>query len=183
MKKSTRICTLLLIVVLVLSSLLMTACGKNQFKQLKKDIDKVGTVKDDYHNYSYKSGSMDLSIHYFDKYPDSIGLSVSSYDSSSSLGLVSFYMYIDNKCSGEYNVYFSISGTKSEMKATLYAKDSTRKSVLMLDRKYENVSATLRTSFDNLVESYAKVCLSGFSMFLSTYSDLTPADFGFESMK
>lgn len=182
MKKSTKICTLLLIVVLVLSSLLMTACDKKQFKQLKEDIDKVGTVKDDYHNYSYELGDMTLSIHYFDKYPDSIGLSVSSYDSSSSLRSVSLYMYIDNKCSGEYNVHFSISGTKSEMRGTLYAKECTGKSVFIYDRKYENVSATLRTSFDNLAESYAKVCLSGFSMFLSTYSDLTPADFGFENL-
>ena len=181
MKKSTKICTLLLIVVLVLSSLLMTACDKKQYKQLKEDIDKVGTVRDDQHKYEYKLSDMNLAIYYFDD-SDWITLNVWSYDSSSSLRSVYFYMYIDNKCSGEYDVSFSISGTKSEMSGTLYAKECTGKSVFIYDRKYENVSATLRTSFDNLAEIYAKICLNGFGLFLSTYSDLTPADFGFENL-
>ena len=181
MKKSTKICTLLLIVVLVLSSLLMTACDKKQYKQLKEDIDKVATVRDDQHKYEYELSDMDLSIYYFED-SDWITLNVSSYDSSSSLGLISFYMDIDNKCSGEYSVSFHLSGTKSMMRATLSAKESTGKSVFIYDRKYENVSATIRTSFDNLAEIYAKICLNGFGLFLSTHSDLTPADFGFENL-
>ena len=183
MKKSTRICTLLLIVVLVLSSLLMTACGKNQFKQLKEDIDKVGTYKDGQHKYDYKYGDINLAIYYFDEYPDVIGLNVWSYSSSSSIGAARFFMNIDSKCSGEYNVEFSLSGSNRKMQAFLSAKYSTSDNLVIHNREYENVPTTLRTSFDDLAESYAKACLSGFCLFLSTYSDLTPADFGFESMK